>query len=54
MNQEQVCVVVVTDCPAEYGGDGYLAAGFEGERDAKSKSKKARPGQTRTQEEESA
>lgn len=32
-------MAVVTGCPAGYEGDGFLAAGFEGKRDAK------RPGQ---------
>lgn len=38
-------MAVVRGCPAGYGGDGFLAAGGEGDRDAKSQSKKARPGQ---------
>lgn len=53
MDQEWVCVVVVTGCPTGYGGGGFLAADFKGERDAKSQSKKARPGHTRTREQES-
>lgn len=44
-DQERVCVIVVTGCPAGYGGYGFLAAGFEGEREAESQSRKVRPGQ---------
>lgn len=53
MEQEQLAVVAVTAGLSGCRGDKFLAADFESERDAKSQTKKARPGHTRTHGQES-